>query len=492
LGFFVITILFLSASYRDVIAKFSGPYSALVYGIIFILTEFGAELYGWAQNKLLESSRERNLKNTLGQFRKFVEKYFGIRIELHDYVYTEIPLIFSLDRAIESIPENSLGNTKTHTRRLKIIPLIFLLKYREIPELLCGEDVIVIAKIRFGNDLGEADKGEFLSAYDHLVMNDKNYQKVSTYFEPLQENFLETTRLHFLDHYMKDDYVKHIATKLKFSEDQSKRFKQSVEAVAKSEKFNIKYLKEFIIKRKKYRKLFLIVCKSGLSKKIQAYIKQNPYFILNYTSIDNLPKIGRSRGLDIFFFSPTRVISNARNLLDELTKIDPGIALHPVKIYEIDPFESVNASLGNDLQLYQSIQYFEHLAFDSSQINELNYTQVLSVLEHSQVSLKDIISELPVAEFYSSVLIDSEKALVNDVYAEFVSKKRTRNIFWIVGNEKRLIKKIRGLSKDDLSHGQDYEAVFPGIKKLSDAKKRLLEISHEINANISALNSSLT
>lgn len=485
-------LLLLSVSYRETIINFFGPFSAAVSGVIYLFTEFGGEIYGWAQNRLQESSREKSIKKTLKLFEGFIEKYFGLKIEINNYLNPEIPIITLLDRAISSLPENSLGNSVQHIRRLKIIPLVFLLKYRDTPDLLHQEDVGVITKIKFNSDFTEGDKKEFFAVYNNLVVNDRNFQEISDYFDPLQENSLETIKLHFLDNYMKDDYIKYITEKLKFSDKQTAHFKKSIEAVAKSKKFNLKYLREFIVKRKKYRKLFLIVSKSGLSKRIQGYIKQNPYFVLNYTSIDNLPKIGRSKGLDIFFFSPTRVISNSRGLLQELRKIDREIDLHPIKIYEVDPFESVSASLGNDVQLYQSIQYFENLAFDSTQINDVNYAQTLSILEHSRISIKDVISELPITEFCSFELTDGEKLIANNLYKEFVNKKRVYNIFGVIGNEEKLFSKIRSLKKDTISKEKGLSEAFSKTQKFSDIKKRLLDIAVEINNNISSLNSVLT
>jgi hypothetical protein len=212
--------------------------------------------------------------------------------------------------------------------------------------------------------------------------------------------------------------------------------------------------------------------------------------VLNRTPIVNLPKIGRSAFLDIFFFSPLKVVASPKDLIRELRRIDPGISTHPMKIYEVDPFDSISSALGNDRDFLQAMRYFENLSFDSSQIGDLNFGQVLSVLEQSQVSLKEIINELPVTEL-SSDISEGEKAIIKRIYDGFTKAKKGYSIFQIVGKEGQIKKKIRGLTKAELCGDQEIGAVFSGLKTAVQARKRLLVIAEELNSNVKALNTSL-
>jgi len=490
-GLLVIALLIGINNLNENIQVLAGRYSGWVYAVILVITEFGPEILGYIQSKIGASDRIVFVETTINKFVEFLNYKFGIRVENRILLDINAPIITHLDDLLSYIPKNSFGNIPEQKRRVKILPLIFLIKYTE--EIEPQEDLNVIIKIRYGDEFTERAIIEFTNIYANIIINDRFFQDNRTYFSGENDDEYEKSRLHFLDRYFKDDYIKEVTHKLNLSEQQTSSFKRSVEAIASSEKFTIRYLRKFIAGRKKYRKLFLITSKSGLPREIQSYIKQNPYFILNFTSIENLPVIGRSKGLNIFFFSPIRFITTAKEMFTELTKIAPSLKNHPLKIYEIDPFEGYGNKLIQDVNLFEALQYFEHFAFQANEFRDLNYQQIISVLEQGKVSLKEVISELPISEFSSSIK-ESEKEMINGILNEFIREDNDLNIFRVLGKNREINSKIKKLRKSDIVINYDpidFEDLYGEKMLMPEARNRLLNLANEIYENISSLDKSL-
>jgi ethanolamine utilization protein EutP (predicted NTPase) len=376
------------------------------------------------------------------------------------------------------------------TRRRPVVILLFLIASWDDARIDEYESRLAFVKSRY-RDLTTKGKEEFLSAYWRVALARHTFGDPNQYFAALSDDDTERARLHFLDRFSKDDYVEEIARKLKLNEAQIDSFKSSLEAVARSGKFDIDHLKEFIRKRSHYRKLFVVTSDTKLPKRLQSYITQNPYFILNWSSIANLPRIGLSRRFDIFFYAPKELIPSAEAALRRFAEIDPSVSEHPIRIYEVDPAQAASAALEKGPHFAQAIRYFESSAIDTLKMGDLSYPQLLSVFEAANVSLKDLLRELPIAEF-SSQAYPEEKPFLDKIFRAVVTKGGNVDIFRAMGATKTVRKRVLATKTMPVQYEASHSSEAFGSKvTLPKFKSRLSAIAGEIVGNIEAVNATL-
>ena len=486
---FLILFLFLIANIAVYLTTTAGPFVfvALLVSIVNVVNQFAPEILSFALQRLGPSKYEDFVVNSASTFSDFTEEYFSFRVQSDEENARDLDLFSYLDKMIRQVEGHPFGSSsQKDKRRRPAVILLFLIKNSDILEISEHENILSYIKNAFAG-LTKKAKEEFTNAYSQLVLQDRHFRSVDLYFDGLSEKELETVRLQFFDRFMKDDFIKEIAGLLNMKDDQIRSFKASVKAVAESNEFNLEYLREFVRKRKSYRKLFLVVSRTRLPKPIQLWIRQQPHFILSPSSIANLPLLGLSSRFDIFFFSPTTLIPSSQSLHDEFMKIDDRVKDHPLRIYEIDPSESNSVGLDRISHFSQAMTYFETTAIDGAAVEELSYSQLLSLLEHRKVSLLEVISDLSPAEYASSIRSE-EKTYVNELLGPYIENER-RGVFALTNV---LIKDVRSRLQEEDEINIDYsgsaeELLFGGNETLHKKRMRILDLFREISSNLTLL-----
>ena len=464
---------------------------AFLLTAVTLLNEFSTEISSWIRSRFGDPRHIRLVEELLAKFQQFLTDYFVIVNPPPSPKPLPPTFIASAEQMISTIPNTPFGSSPMpDTRRRPGIILLFLILDWDDTRIDEFEGRLAFVKNRF-RDFSPKGKEEFLSAYWHLALSGHAFADPNLYFAPLSPEDMERARMHFLDRFSKDDYVAAIATKLKLSEAQLESFKSSLEAVARSGKFDVEHLKGYIRKRTKYRKLFLVTSDTNLPKRIQSYIRQNPHFILNWSSIANLPKIGLSRRFDIFFFAPRELVPSAEAALSQFSEIDPSVRDHPIRIYEVDPSQAASAALAKGPHFAQAIRYFESSAIDTAAMGELSYPQLLAVLEAANVPLKDLLRELPIAEF-SSRAYPEEKVFLEKFFRPIVTKGGGVDIFRAVGSTKAVRKRVAAIRRAPVQYEPSHKSeLFGGKQTLTKARARLTDVAAEIVANIEAVEATL-
>lgn len=452
-----------------------------------LANEFAPEILSLALKRLEPSKYEDFVLGSGRAFLDFVERYFNVRIELNNTNAPQVDLFSFLDQITRRIEGHPFGSgVQNDARRRPVVILLFLLRNLDILRISEHENIRSYIKNAY-RDLTKKAKEEMIQAYSNLILHDRHFMDAELYFQGLDEQELETVRLQFFDRYMKDDFVNEITKLLDMKDTQIRSFKASVKAVAESKEFNVEYLREFVRKRKKYRKLFLIVSRTHLPKAIQLWIRQQPHFLLRPSSIANLPLLGLSRRFDIFFFSPVSLIPSSKALHDEFMRIDDRVENHPLRIYEIDPTENDSASAAPLSDFSQAITFFETSAIDGGETKDLSYGQVLSLLEHQNVSLLGVISDLSPAEYASSIRPE-EKEYITTLLSGFI-KNEPRGVFALTNV---LIKDVKsGLQGED-EIDVDYSAsalqdLYDGNQTIAKKRRRMLDLVREIFKNLALI-----
>lgn len=462
-------------------------FATLLIPVISLLNEFAPEILSLALEQLEPSKYEDFVLDSGSAFLEFVEEFFNIQVEFSNTNTRELDLFPYIDQITRQIEGHPFGSSiQKDARRRPAVILLFLIKNSEILEISEHENILSYIKNAY-RGLTKKAKEELVQAYSYLVLQDRHFMNVDLYFEGLDEQELETVRLKFFDRYMKDDFINEIARLLDMKDSQIRSFKASVKAVAESNEFNLEYLRDFVRNRKTYRKLFLIVSRTHLPKAIQLWIRQQPHFILRPSSIANLPLLGLSRRFDIFFFSPISLIPSATALRDEFMRIDDRVEDHPLRIYEIDPGERDSIGVGPISDFSQAITYFETSAIDGGEVADLSYGQMLSLLEHQNVSLLEVISDLSPAE-YSSSIRHEEKEFLNDFLGAFIEDE-PRGVFALINV---LIKDVRSSLQQEGEINIDYSVgslgdLYGGNPTVARKRKRMLDLFREISKSLTLI-----
>jgi len=464
---------------------------AFLLSVVTLLNEFSPEIVSWIRDRFGDPGHIRLIKELAAEFQQFLTDCFLII----DSPPVPKPLpptfIATAEYMVSTIPNTPFGNSPMpDARRRPGIILLFLILNWDDSRIDEYESRLPFVKNRH-RELTAKGKEEFLSAYWHIALAGHMFADPTLYFAPLGPEDMERARMHFLDRFSKDDYIAAIATKLKLSEAQLDSFKSSLEAVARSGKLDLDHLREYIRKRSQYRKLFVVTSDTKLPKRIQSYIRQNPHFILNWSSIANLPKIGLSRRFDIFFFAPRELVPSSEAALRQFSDIDPTVRDHPLKIYEVDPSQAASTALAKGPHFAQAIRYFESSAIDTAEMGELSYPQLLAVLESANVPLKDLLRELPIAEF-SSGIYPEEKGFMEKLFRPIITKDGGTDVFRAIGSTKVVRRRIAATKRAPVQYEPSRKHELFGSKlTLTKARARLIVIAEEIVANIEAVDTTL-
>ncbi len=488
--FYIVTLLvFILANYWVYQITDAGPivFISILIPVITFANEFAPEIFAYIGNRFGPSEYEQFMVKAGKAYADFTERHFNYRVTTDEKEARYLDLFSYLNYITRQVEGRPFGSTiqKDARRRLAVI-LLFLLKNNDVLAISDFENLLSFVKNSY-RALTDKAREEFINGYSQIVLEDKQFVNVENYFDVLSESEYEKVRLQFFDRYMKDDFIKEITGLLNMKDSQINSFKASVQAVAESNEFNINYLKEFVNSRKTYRKLFIVASRTHLPKAIQLWIRQQPHFILRPSSIANLPILGVSNWFNIFFFSPSTMIPSAQALYEKLCLIDDKVEKHPLRIYEIDPSESKSVGLDTISEFSQAITYFETSAISGDDVEAISYNQMLSLLEHRNVSLLEIISELSPAEYASSVLPE-EKTYLNTALSQFIGDN-DQGVFALTGV---LIKDVKAWLKDEKNIQIDYSPAsvvsnYSGKVTLAKKRARLLDLFREIQENLKQL-----
>lgn len=487
----LITIVILNIFlYRDEIT-YRGILLTIALPVLSILNEYLPDISSYIYSKFGPDPNEEFISGCIEKYRLFLEDFFSIDITIIDYEYRNQTIFSVIDRLTDEIPDQPFGNNKTSDKRRRpIVALLFLIKYDEILNIYKHVNLSSYIRQTY-RDLTDSGKKEIISAFNNIVIQEKHYTELDEYFDYQDEESYQRSKLRFFDKHMKDDFITEITSLLNFKEAQVRSFKESIRSIAESEEFNLDYLHDFVKKRREYRKLYLIAAEKRFPKRIQKWITQQTHFILSYSSIANIPRVGLSDRYDIFFFSPTELIPSAQDLFDLFINIDPSVKFHPVRIFEIDTSEGLRSSLDKSSTFSESISYFEARSFDGTRVEDLSYSQLLSILDGRNVSLINVISDLPPSE-YSNTVLTNEKEYVNHVLDGFISN----NSDGVFGLLSLSIKEFRDylFVVDDypiLYTDSQVEDLFGGNSSKSKIRERIVDVFKEIKINLKLIQSFL-
>lgn len=350
------------------------------------------------------------------------------------------------------------------------------------------ENLISYIRERF-KSFDQNYQNDFWRIYSRVVIDKKIHVHELTYFGKISSNRVEEARKHFYNLYLPNDLVNEITEQLKFEKGKAKAFKNAIASIASSGRLSLGFLDKFVHSKKKYKKLYILASKSGLSQEVQLFIKQGAYFILNYTSIANLPAVGLSKRMDIFFFAPNRYFRNAEDLFRFLAKIDPRVLSHPLKVYEIDPLSGLNNAFGNDVQFSQAVHYFEDSEFDPSDLTELSPAQKINALMEKGVSLKEILQGLSPAE-YSIAIIDLEKEPFTKIVRPFIRDSHGQDIFQLPVVKVKVQREIEKMAVSDFGINYSNAIVrelFAGKVTVKKLRKRFIGLLNEVAENLNVV-----
>lgn len=462
-------------------------YLTLLFPFAGLVNDFAPEVLSYVLRRIGPSDYQRSTQVSVGALRTFLAEYF--LVSLPEFPARQsLPLFTQLELASTLIPPLSLGTSDTDDKRRRPIVIgIFLIWYREHLHPQDQDAIYSYIKTTY-RGLTDKGKDEFIYAYNQLVVLERKYVKTETYFSPLDSATYERARFHFFDRFLKDDYVEEIARKLNYKESQIRAFKASLSSIANSDRFNLGYLKRYVSSQRAYRKLFVVVSDKNLPRTIQSYITQCPHFILNYSSIANLPVLGLSHRYDVFFFSPRSLLASPAALLDEFRLIDPSVEQHPLKIYEIDPTDASATALDKRSHFSQAIGFFENTAIDTSLLTDLSYDQILALFERNKVSLRDLLKALPPAELSPSA-VPSEKAFLNDIASSITGTGVKADMFALKGHVRAIRQRINGIKRSPIDYSaQQLAKLYNGKATLSKVKKRMAILATEIFDGLNNLN----
>jgi len=462
----------------------------LVVPAFTLVTTLAPEIANSIGKRLGPTAQERYCATVVNAFRQFYLDYFSIQLPT-PHVPQAMSVASHLELLVASLEGPLFARAVSADKRRKslTIPLFLVHAYNAIavtehPEV----HAYIRATTRRLKGTGER---EFLSAFNEIVLHNRKYPEPPSYFPPLDDSILPRVRFVFYDRFLKDDYIQQITKKLKLTEAQVRSFKASLRSIGSSDRFNLEFLKQFVQKRKAYRKLFLLVSDKKLPRPIQAYITQNPHFILDYSSIANLPVIGISDRFDIFFFSPSELVPNASALLDRLRSLDAGLSTHPLKVYEIDPVEGVATDLPRNSHFTQSLSYFENGSVDTTSLADLTYDQVIALLQRNRVSLRELFSEFPPGELAASAS-KAERRLISEVARPLTKTTAGVDMFALLGQAGELRKKLNSLDPSSIQYtAAEIAHLFGGDLTARRFRKRLHNLATEALANLESLDDML-
>jgi hypothetical protein len=469
----------------------SSVFLSLLLPATNLLNEFSPDILATVRRRFGPSAYASMIRDYQRDLRAFLTDCFQVTFP-EERSYHDLPTLFSaLEATIADIPGTPLARSQQpDTRRRPISLLLFVISKIDDSRLLQYDSPHNYIKARY-RELSDRGKAELYAAYSQVVLAHRRYVNPEQYFQLASPQDEEHARLHFLDRFLKDDYITEVAERLRLKEAQIETFKSSLEAVAKSGRLNLDHLRRFVRTRGEYRKLFIVASETKLPKPIQSYITQNPHFILKPSSVANLPRIGLSSRFDIFFFSPRVLLTSAGAAIHHFAGIDPTVLEHPVKVYEVDPIESSSTGLQRASQFAQAISFFEDSTIDTSQIADLSYQQILSVLEHSNVSLKDLLRGIPISEFSSTIELE-EKATIDQLFSRAVAVDGTSDVFRAPPNARTILSRVSRLRTIPVHYSiETRRTVFNNRVTLSKSKARLRLLVREILANLEALNQNL-
>ncbi|MGD0172871.1 MAG: hypothetical protein ABSC61_00340 [Anaerolineales bacterium] len=485
--FFLIGLFFLNLFITSKQNVTPLAYFSLLIPFVGLINDFAPEILSRLQKYVGPSDYQRSVKSSVIKFRTFLLDYFLLSLP-ESQARQSLPLFSQLELVCAQIPARSLGASDIDDKRRRpMVIALFLIWYREHlhPQ---DQDASFLYIKSIYRGLTDKGKTEFVLAYNQIAILDRKYSVVETYFSPLDDTLFEHARFHFYDRFLKDDYVEEVAKKLNYKEGQIRTFKASLSSIANSGRFNLGYLKRFISDRKLYRKLFVVVSDKNLPKAIQSYITQCPHFILNYSSIANLPVLGLSSRYDVFFFSPLSLISSPSALLDEFRSIDPLIEEHPLKIYEIDPTEALATLIDSRSDFSQTIGFFENTSINTSFMSDLTYDQIMALLERNKISLRDLLRALPPAELSPSAL-PSEKEFLNKLSSTYTGTGSSADIFSLIGHSREIRRRINNLKNLPVQYtSQEVSSLYNKKITLHKLKCRLVMLTIEFFDALRSLN----
>lgn len=466
------------------------PFLLLLAPLVSLLGSFGPDILSAITRRFGPTPAELYASAAVDSFCAFFRDYFTLELS-KPQTPRHASLASQLESSLDGVGQRFFArNANDDKRRRQLtIPLFLVHSYESLsvpdhPEV----HAYLRSCIRGLTDLAER---EFIALFNEIIIHQRKHIQPSDYFIPLEQETYARARFTFYDRYLKDDYIQQIATKLKLTEGRLRSFKASLRSIGTSDRFNLGFLKDFVHKRSTYRKLFLLVSEKNLPRPIQTYITQNPHFILDYSSIANLPVIGLSDRFDIFFFSPSDLVPSSSALLDRLGKLDPGFAAHPVRVYEIDPTEGLGTNLPPSSHFTQSLAYFENGAIDTTGFADLTFDQVVTLLQRGNIPLRELFQGFPPGELATSGR-RSEKTLLSELAGPLMKSDAGEDLFRLVPNASRLKKKIATLKKVSVEYSStDITELYSGNATLSRFRKRLSQLATELIANLSSLDEML-
>lgn len=453
--------------------------------LLLLAINFGSDILAWIKDFGPNKERAKYVNNKLSEFSKFLRKYFSSNSTGSLLLEEELPIGNHLSKLIENWGLQ-LGNSSENARRTQLILLTYMIKANLAGQLETTDYENPPSYIReIFKDLSDVGKKEFWSIYFRLIISEQQNLNSQDFFKAISGKEQEQAKKHFFSNYIPASAIDEITEQLKFEKSKAKAFKSSIASIAHSGKLSLSFLEKFVQGKKTHKKLFILASKSGLSKDVQLYIKQGVYFILNHTTIANLPGIGLSRGMDIFFFSPKKNFRSAEALYKFIKKIDPQIQAHPLKIYDIDPFSGFGSAYGNDIQFAQAISYFENTSFDPTSF-EVTPQQQLNALMGKGVSLKEILQGLPASEF-STEIVPAEKQFFDTLTEPHIKVRRNVDIFALLKGRRVLEKAISKMHLADfkVKYSRPLEnELFAGKLTLQKVRNRYKGLLREVCDNL--------
>lgn len=365
--------------------------------------------------------------------------------------------------------------------------IIFIINNEKKIKVDFDFDSLPYIKNKF-RSISDENKNQFIYFYHNTIISKKEFNSFTEYFKPTSKPEFDKTYLSFLSSYLKDQAVDYMLSKIRLSQTQTTSFQRSFTEIARSEKLSANYLSSLANRKKEYSRAFLLISEQELPAKIQIYIKQNPYFILKWSSIANLPHIGKSKQFDVFLFSPFKMFPTPESLFTEFSIIDKSVKNHPLRIYTLDPVEAFANKLSLSKDFAEAISFFEFGTYDYTKLEKIGKSQIYSLLEYGKISLEDIIREMPIHIFSNSIL-PAEITYIEEIAKRFlIDNKGKSNIFEIIGNEnfkETLIK----TDIDTIKYTRKNIETFFGRKGISKLKikARMELIYFEILKNVTNL-----
>lgn len=450
-------------------------YLFILVPIMNIVNEFLPDII-YKTSGLISNSSSQVKDTIIKLFKKYLNDYYGISSKsIRLNVKQEFYLILE-----DLINACSIDNSF----KMQILILFFVKNNEFFEDIKTNFNVISYVKNKYRDSLNDEGKEYFVYAYNHLIIYQNIFQNIESYFSIISDEEYEKSLINFLNYYSKDDCLDYLTKKMKFTKGKITKFQNAFKSVVDSKNISLKYLKDLLNTNTKYSKAFLLISEDQLPSKIQTYIKQNPYFILNWSSIANMPMIGTSERFDVFLFSPQMMYPTPEVLYKEFLRIDSGIKNHPLKIYMLDPFESFENKISESNEFLQAINYFEFGTYDFTNFEKLTKQQILSILEQNKISLKEIIQELPLSAF-SEKILNNEKEIF-DVIGKRVLKDENGkyNIFELIKSTK-FKKEFISIKPDDIKYSRsDTKSLFNGKVTKPKLSNRIEIIYKEIYLNL--------